>query len=78
MSECEYNPVTHGPACLPPLPGDCKNEADLMVGAKGEWHICATCAALPEFKKFRVRRPLKASEVRESVTGDETVSPLSE
>jgi hypothetical protein len=63
---CEYNPVTRGPSCIPPLPGDCKNDATLMIGAKGEWHICASCAALPEFKKYRVRRALKATASREA------------
>lgn len=61
MSTCEYNPETKSPACDPPLPGDCKNEATTVLGAKGHWHVCNLCASLPEFRKFRSRMPVGGS-----------------
>ncbi len=52
---CEWNPEagravycseTHGPATT-------------IVGAKGKWRLCDSCAALPHFKRFRSRRPVR-------------------
>lgn len=53
MSLCEYNPVKHGPAYNPPAPGDCPNEATVIVGAKANWHLCGSCASLDEFKQMK-------------------------
>jgi hypothetical protein len=35
----------------------CWNEAVVSL-ADGHWHLCAECAALPEFKRYRKRVPL--------------------
>ena len=43
------------PALDPPQPTDCVNPVSVVVGAKGHWHLCATCAKLPEFRRFRAR-----------------------
>jgi len=53
---CEWNPVTHAGAFDPPTPTDCKNAATVVLGRRGEWHVCETCAADPSFKRFRVRK----------------------
>jgi hypothetical protein len=40
-------------------PGDgCPNEATVVVGSTGDWHLCEDCARLPRFKRFTSRRPL--------------------
>jgi hypothetical protein len=58
MSRCEYNPTLKVPALEPPGDTDCPNEATVVVGAKGQWHLCESCAALPDFKQFRKRGSL--------------------
>ena len=49
---CDWDPKRDIPAW-----GDdgCKNPAVWSVGVKENWHLCETCAALPQFKKFRNR-----------------------
>ena len=60
MSErCEWNPELSKLALTPSAPGDCENEATQSVGAYGEYHLCDSCAELPEFNRFRVRTALK-------------------
>lgn len=56
---CEWNPVTHNAATSPPAPGDCPNEASVCVGSGISWHLCESCAELPEFSKYRRREPLR-------------------
>jgi len=54
-SACEWNPVTSEPA----KEGDVPHAAAVVsVGADGRWHLCESCAALPKFKRLRVRRPV--------------------
>lgn len=36
----------------------CPNPATVSVGQKGAWHLCDSCAKLPNFKPFRRRVPL--------------------
>jgi len=50
---CEWDPDT-GEAAV--VGGGCKNPATVVLGAVGEWHLCESCAALPVFKRFKVRR----------------------
>lgn len=58
--QCEYDPVRHAAR----YDGEgCTNPATLNVGANGKWHICASCAALPEFSKYRSRRILPGVEL---------------
>lgn len=69
MGKCEWNPTQNHPAMVfgisHPFPqeaedhGNCQNEATVCVGADGEWHLCENCAALPAFKRFKVRRLLQ-------------------
>jgi hypothetical protein len=69
VSYCDWNPtdhepavvcVAHGPSCTSTrCSRDCKNQATLIVGGRMGWHLCASCADLPEFKKYRYRKPLK-------------------
>ena len=53
---CEYNPVLHSGSLDPPLETDCRNGAVYCVGADGQWHLCASCAYLPEFKRLKKSR----------------------
>lgn len=59
MSTCEWNRVEQRPTR-----GDDahQSEATIMVGAQGQWHLCDSCAALPEFKRYRVRKLLRRSQ----------------
>lgn len=62
---CEWDPSKNGPAQGVPVNGyyvqysGCENEATILVGAHGEWRLCALCARLSEFKRFRVRRVIR-------------------
>jgi hypothetical protein len=53
---CEWSPE-HGRAafCADVYHAD----AALIVGSRGEWRLCEVCARLPEFKRYRVRRPVR-------------------
>ena len=57
---CEWDPVAKVPASV--LRGrlilGCGNRAEVIVGAKGKWRLCAECAELPEFKRYRKRKPV--------------------
>jgi len=66
MNKCEWNPEANESACATYDSNNyvenhygCQNEATIMVGANGQWHLCESCAKLPKFKRFRVRKPLK-------------------
>jgi hypothetical protein len=37
----------------------CRNRADVIVGARAQWRLCESCAALPRFSRYRVRRPIE-------------------
>lgn len=52
--DCEYDPDAGRAA----FAGEQHGPAEFVVGAKGEWRLCASCAALPAFKRFRVRTPI--------------------
>lgn len=55
---CEWNPGADRPARA----GDAHNSttpAALLVGADGNWRLCALCAALPRFRRFRRRKPIE-------------------
>lgn len=55
---CEWDPAGNRPA----VTGDDHNSrvgATLCVGARGDWHLCAGCASLPQFKRFRARKELR-------------------
>lgn len=54
---CEWNPVT-GRAAFNSDAHHFHTPATVIVGADGRWRLCGGCAKLPEFKRFRVRRPI--------------------
>jgi hypothetical protein len=56
MERCEYNPVQHRASYEPDDLGACPNETEYVVGADGLWHLCGSCAALPEFRRFKKTR----------------------
>ena len=62
---CEWDPERNVPADYIPVGAGmvdylgCPNDATLVVGADGKWRLCAECAALPRFKRFRKRVPIK-------------------
>lgn len=56
MDECEWNPEKSRAKYY----GEpCPNEATTIVGADGRWRLCDFCAALPAFKRFRSRIPIR-------------------
>ena len=59
MERCWWNPVWGVPSWDPPRETDCPNEAEVVLGNNGGWHLCKQCAALPRFKRFKVRRPIR-------------------
>ena len=57
---CEYNPATGKAAFW----SEVHASADWIVGHNGKWRLCAACAALPEFKNYRVRYRVTTKEER--------------
>lgn len=55
---CEYNPVEKRAAYTQGDLGACGREATVSVGHNGKWHLCAKCANLPEFSRYRRIGPL--------------------
>lgn len=55
MADCEWNPVADREAFVGDPP---HGQATVMVGTDGKYHLCESCARLPRFARFRVRRPL--------------------
>ena len=49
---CEWNPKTNTTA----YEDEWHAEAEYIVGAKGNFRLCSTCAALPKFKRYKKRR----------------------
>lgn len=52
---CEYNPDESRAVYA----DEVHALATVIVGAKGQWRLCAQCAALPRFDRFRVRTQIK-------------------
>lgn len=67
MSRCEWNPTFKVAALDPPAPTDCPNEATIVLGARGVWHVCDTCAQDEKFKLFTKRTPMRTTV---SASGD--------
>jgi len=55
---CEWDPSRDRKARLRE---DVHADAVWSVGARGQWHLCEACAALPRFSRYRVRVRLKPS-----------------
>ncbi len=54
---CEWNPEGSRPA----YDGDAHHReapATVIVGADGQWRLCTSCARLPVFARFRVRKAI--------------------
>lgn len=58
-SPCEWDPERNDKARSI---DEAHAEATISVGANGQWHLCESCAALPEFKRFRKRTRLRQRE----------------
>jgi hypothetical protein len=55
---CEWEPKEGRPSHEGDEPhGDATVSLD-----NGHWHLCASCAALPAFERFRVRKLLASAE----------------
>ncbi len=53
---CEWNPELDQPATrLGEVVTGCPNEATVVVGANGQYHLCESCSKLPRFKRFSKR-----------------------
>lgn len=55
---CEYNPYEKRAAYY----SEVHAAAEWVVGYKGKWRLCDSCANLSEFKRFRVRTRIKRGE----------------
>ena len=55
---CEWNPTLHRPARDDDNPPH-DAIATISLGALSAWHVCADCAKLPHFSRFRTRAPLR-------------------
>lgn len=75
---CDWNPEEDRMA----LRGEHHAAVEVIVGATGQWRLCASCAALPEFDRYRVRREVKAEVALprsdEGIRGPASDTPLSE
>ena len=40
----------------------CQNPATWSIGKYPNWHLCDSCAALPEFKRYRKRERLRKDD----------------
>lgn len=66
---CEWNPERGTPATMERTDGTrspwvrhgCPQEATVSLGRGGNWHLCETCATLPAFRRYRVRKALKTN-----------------
>lgn len=59
---CEYNPAEQRAA----WDYEFHAQADLIVGADGQWRLCAACAAcaaLPKFRRFKTRTLIERDEI---------------
>ena len=59
---CDWDPKRGKPAQGIPLPNGgyadytgCRNKATVRVGGRKIWHLCASCASLGIFKRYRKR-----------------------
>lgn len=53
---CEWNPVESRGAYDTDT---FHSHAQVLVGANGTWRLCATCARLPVFSRYRRRDPIR-------------------
>jgi 5-methylcytosine-specific restriction endonuclease McrA len=55
--DAPVNPHSHGVGSVGRWQGEpgCPNPATLVLGSRGEWRLCESCADLPRFSRFKVR-----------------------
>lgn len=53
--QCEWEPKHGRPAHLD---DEHHGDATVSVGADGQWHLCKSCAQLPQFKRFTTRKEI--------------------
>lgn len=61
MSMCEWDPERDAPAEMRIDEWDERGHAPatVVVGSgRNNWHLCASCADLPRFRRFRARTPI--------------------
>ena len=58
MCGCEWDPERNRPSYRGE---DSHAVAVLVVGGKGQWHLCESCADLPKFRRFK-RQPLRSRD----------------
>lgn len=58
---CEWEPTADRPA-YDSDEHSLETPAEIMVGAGAPWLLCASCAELPRFKRFRVRKAIVRRE----------------
>ena len=63
MAQCEWNPTLQEPSQKPRRATDCRNDAEVVLGTKGQWHLCRPCAALSKFKRYKVRQNLPTKPI---------------
>lgn len=52
---CEYDPINNR---LIFANGNPHARADYIIGAKGQWMLCNSCAQLKIFNKYKIRKEL--------------------
>lgn len=60
---CEWHPGAEG-GRLSRGSDPFHSRAEVAVGAGRSYHLCRACAALPRFKRFRVRKDIKPRGVK--------------
>lgn len=58
---CEWNPKTNSSTLKSE---DSHAPADWLLGKDGDWRLCESCAALPEFKRLKKRKRIEDREKR--------------
>lgn len=60
FERCENDPPDSTPSDERGIAPHCPREALMSVGSgRKNWHLCAVCAILPKFRRFRRRVPLQ-------------------
>lgn len=62
---CEWHPGAGRPA----YDNEVHAQATFVVGAKGQWRLCNECSKLPQFSKYRSRKPINKVTPNVKVTG---------
>lgn len=55
VDPCEWDPEHDRPTLGE---GDAHAQAEVVLG-RGAWRLCASCASLPRFRRYKLRRPIE-------------------